>query len=280
MIKSVLHLGDGIGQRAWLRSVVKTFQQGLVNAGHPIGVDGRFGRGTIEAGKAFQAANGLEQTGIFDKAAWKAMADHLSQTSSDVKALLENFDGDLDWVHQQEGHMGRPYWPGGISGVTLDPGVDLGHASSDFIETLYRPLLTKKQMDALRLVFGFKGEDARDALKLSPVTQSIRITADQGIKLMPHTAKPYWSGSTRRFSALTRKDTPASVQTVLLSLAYNRGILNRHLNTLGTPLNAKKWDKVATIIGSMQQGHKQKGIRVRRRQERMVIEAELDFLAS
>jgi hypothetical protein len=280
LIKAVVRFGDGIGRRSWLRSVVKNVQQGLLNVGLPMGVDGRFGAGTRTTAKAFQQANGLEPTGVFDKATWKTVSEHLPQPAADVNLLLKNFNGDLDWVHQQEGFRGRPYWPGGASGVTLDPGIDVGHASMDFIEALYGPLLTKRQMGALRLVLGFKGADARDALKKSRLIQTIRITSAEGVALMPHTAQPYWDGITRRFPALARKDTPASVQTVLLSLAYNRGILNRHLESLGAPLKAKKWDEVAAIIGSMQQNHKLKGIRVRRRQEGMVIEAELRFMAS
>lgn len=280
MIKAVVRFGDGTGRRSWLKSVVKNVQQGLVNAGLQLGVDGRFGAGTRTMAKAFQQANGLEPTGVFDEATWKTVSEHLPQPAADVNLLLTKFLGDLDWVHQQEGYRGRPYWPGGASGVTLDPGIDLGHAPMDFIEALYGPLLTNRQMDALRLVSGFKGTDARDALKRSRLIQSIRITSVEGVALMPHTAKPYWDGITRRFPALTRKDTPASVQTVLLSLAYNRGILNRHLEPLGAPLEAKRWSEVAATIGSMQQNHRLKGIRIRRRQERMVIEAELRFFAS
>ena len=127
-------------------------------------------------------------------------------------------------------------------------------------------------------VFGFKGIDARDALNRSAEIQRIRISEAQGLELMPHTAKPYWNGITRRFPALRRTDTPASVQTVLLSLAYNRGIFNRHLASLETPLRTKRWRRVADIVGNMQQGHRLAGIRLRRRQEGMVIAAELDFL--
>ena len=280
MIRTELRIGDGIGQRAWLRSVVRTVQQGLVNAGYPMEVDGRFGSGTRRIGKAFQQSSGGNATGVIDKATWTALANHFTGPADDIQTLLASFRGDLEWVHQQEGFRGRPYWPGGVSGVTLDPGVDVGHASGDLVEVLYGPLLTRKQMNALRLLFGFKGEDARDALNRSTEIQGIRITAEEGLELMPHTARPYWDGIARRFSTLVRNDTPASVQTVLLSLAYNRGILNRYLENLGAPLKEREWNRVATLIGTMQQSHKLKGIRIRRRQERMVVEAELKFLAS
>ena len=280
MIKVNLEKGDGIGKRSWLKSSVKTIQRALVNAGHSTAVDGLFGSGTVKAGRAFQTEAGLAADGRFEKQTWKAINDHLPKPSSELSDLLEKFNGDLDWVHQQEGHSGKPYWPKGNSGVTLDPGVDLGHASPTLIDALYSPLLTHKQMQALRKVYGFKGHDARDAIKQSAVISSIRISADQGIALMPYTAKPYWDGIVLRFPGLKRKHTPASVQTVLLSLAYNRGILNKHLDVLAEPIKDKDWRVMADKIGNMQQSHKLKGIRLRRRQESWVVLAEMDFLDS
>ena len=280
MIKATLKRGDGIGHRVWLRSSVKTMQQALVNAGHSIIVDGLFGNGTVKAGKAFQQKNGLIADGVFNKNTWASIDSFLPQPASEITDLLVKFNGDIDWVHQQEGHRGRPYWPGGVSGVTLDPGVDLGHASAELVEKLYQPLLTNQQMAALRKIYGFKGHDARDAIRQSSIISGIRISADDGVTLMPFTAEPYWKGIVQRFSALKRKDTPASVQTVLLSLAYNRGILNRHLDVLTDPLQTKDWRGVASIIERMQQRHKLRGIRIRRRQESFVINAELDFMES
>ena len=55
---------------------------------------------------------------------------------------MEGFRGDLSWVHAREGHAGKAYWPGGVSGVTLDPGVDLGHVRPELFETAYKELLT------------------------------------------------------------------------------------------------------------------------------------------
>ena len=280
MIKSILRFRDGIGQRSWLSSVVKNVQQALVNAGYSLEVDGRFGKATREAGKAFQKSHALEETGIFDKLTWGVLGDLLPQPSQDLTDLLRNFDGDLGWVHKQEGHRGTPYWPGGISGITLDPGVDLGHVNEDFIKQLYASLLTNRQMDAVLKVAGFKGQDARIVLGESPVLQSIQISDDQSVALMPHSAKPYWNGIVRRFPVLARQNTPASIQTVLLSLAYNRGIRNRHLESLNTPLICRQWKEVAKLIGAMQQSHQLKGIRKRRRKEGMLVTSELAFLAS
>jgi len=286
MIKAVLQFRDGLPSgRIFLRSVVKNAQRGLVEGGHELTTDGKYGSGTRTAVKAFQAARGLEPNGIVERATWKRLDPHLQAVvgprEAEIAGLLQKFRGDLGWVHQQESHAGKPYWPGSVSGVTLDPGVDLGHVSSwDFIEEQYGPLVTQSQLAELRKVFGFKGMDARVALGASPILQSVRITREQAVELMPHTARPYWEGITSRFRAVARVDTPASVQTTLLSLAYNRGSQNRHLEPLGELLQDRRWGEAADTIGSMQQNHELPGIRRRRRREAAVIRAELDFLAS
>ena len=282
MVKTHLRLWDGMRNRSWLRSVVTTMQKGLVAQGAlpdtPNSVDGLFGRGTARAVARFQQANRLTPTGRFDKREWKAIAHSLPTPNQDFTELLPKFRGDLEWIHYQEGFRGRPYWPGGRSGITLEPGLDIGHASSDLIETLYGPLLNRQQMTALRGFYGFTGNDARLALQSSPVLQSIRITEKQSTELMPHTATPYWRGITNRFRGLCLKSTPPSVQTVLLSLAYNRGILNRHLGVLEAPIEDKNWSQVGAIIATMQQNHRLAGIRKRRREEGLLVQAELDLL--
>ena len=97
---------------------------------------------------------------------------------------------------------------------------------------------------------------------------------------MPHAAKPYWDAIRGRFDSLSREGTPPSVKTTLLSLAYNRGARNQGLDALGGPLQSGQWHDAARTIGSMQQDHKLEGIRIRRRQEGQIIQAELEFLAS
>lgn len=283
MIKAELRRGDGLSsERIWLRSVVKNAQTGLAHADLALKADGKFGKGTARKVKAFQAASGLEQTGVVEKNTWKALAPHFKATVGEnqraVAEHLNRFEGDLDWVHEREGHQGKPYWPGGASGVTLDPGVDLGHVPPELIEALYASILRPSEMRILKQVLGIKGEDARTALNTVPGIKDIRISRDQAYRVMPHAAKAYWDGIVRRFKATARKDTPPSVQTVMLSLAYNRGVFNRGLEPLGELLQGRDWHGVANVVGAMQQKHKLKGIRLRRRQEAALIRTELKFL--
>ncbi len=186
---------------------------------------------------------------------------------------LPGFRGDLAWLHERESHAGRPYWPGNISGVTLDPGLDLGHASVNLVERVVRPLLTAEQWAAVWKVLGLKGQKARQALKSSPLLQSIRMSREVAAELLPVVALPYWLAIVKRFPSL--RDAPPAVQTALLSLAYNRGPGNGGLEVLTKPLEAGDWRAVGVTIRAMQQDHAQKGIRSRRRLEGELILANL-----
>lgn len=187
---------------------------------------------------------------------------------------LPDFRGDLAWLHARESHAGRPYWPGGASGVTLDPGLDLGHASVNLVERLIYPLLSVEQRRAVWGVLGLKGQRARQALKSSPILQGIRTSREQAAALLPAVALPYWLAILRRFPSL--REAPPPVQTALLSLAYNRGPGNEGLAVLREPLEAGDWLRVASAIGAMQQDHPQGAIRERRKLEAQLIRSLLE----
>lgn len=219
---------------------------------------------------------------MVDKPTWAALEPHLEvalrhQTQT-VQAQLGQFHGDLDWVHRQEGHVGHPYWPGGASGVTLDPGVDLGQAEASVIR-LFEPLTTAEQFAAMQTVVGLRQQTAKDALDANAVLRSVRIGREQAEDLMAFTAKPYWSGIGGRFSTLRQPSTLGSVQTALLSLAYNRGAPNPALAPLQSPIAASRWADVADLIDQMQQEQPTSGIATRRREEAFIIRSELAFLA-
>lgn len=288
MAKETLRLKDGFDSNSpELRDEVKKLQSFLDKAGFDVDADGLFGKGTEEALKAFQRQQGLVADGIAGPATWVAIEEWENDVEekpeeeakklekADVSAILEGFRGDLSWVHAREGHAGKTYWPGGASGVTLDPGVDLGHAKPSLIEAAYKPLLSADQFNAVKKVLGLKKWSAKKALGNDPVLKSIRISRSQADSIMKYAAQPYWKAITRRFPTLMASDTPGSVQTVMLSLSYNRGAGNRNLRVLTDPIEKKDWAKVADIVGSMQQDHKLRGIRERRRMEGELIRESL-----
>jgi GH24 family phage-related lysozyme (muramidase) len=248
----------------------------LNNAGFSTGADGIFGSGTEGLVKDFQNKHGLQTDGVVRSDTWKALEKYKIPQAESL--VLKYFWGDPNWVHNWEGHNGSAYWPGGSSGVTLDPGMDLGHANPSLIEDLYRPILTSQQYSACTRVFGIKGDAANQALKGDSTLQSIRISREQADEIFDYAAIPYWDGIVNRFNMLIYPDTLATVQTALLSLSYNRGYGNSDLEQLRSPLERKDWWEVADRIANMQQDHSLEGIRKRRRAEGELIKWELNWL--
>jgi hypothetical protein len=191
--------------------------------------------------------------------------------------MLTGFKGDISWVHDREDFRGAKscYWPGGNSGVTLRPGVDVGHADLGLVRDSYQDRLTPEQWEAVVRAKGVRGTDARDLLANDPVLRSIRIPYEDGAKIFPVVARPYWKGILRVFPSILRDSTPKSIHTVFLSLAFNRGYNNKDLRELSAPLEVGDYRRVASIIGNMQQDHKVEGIRKRRKQEALIILSEV-----
>lgn len=278
MSKTVLRPGDGFKrQRPEMRNDVKKLQKLLVKAGYGGDTDGFFGERTEKAVKAFQSDKCIEADGIVGSNTWNALERYEAQDPvvPDESDLLKGFRGELTWVHAREGYAGRAYWPGGESGVTLDPGIDLGYAAPELVEKLYAGLLNSDQFKAVRDVLGVKGKAAEKALSSNPLLKSIKISKAQSDEIFPHAAKPYWDAISKRFKTLSDKDIPSSIQTVMLSLSYNRGAHNRALEELKKPIGEKNWKKVAELIGVMQQDHKLAGIAKRRQMESELIESQI-----
>lgn len=281
MSQPLLREGDGFNkQNPGYRDEVKTLQQLLADNGQDVSVDGYFGAGTTQAVKNFQRSRGLDADGLVGPNTWEALEQKgqskpqptvTEQDEVNEDSPLEGFHGDLAWVHAREGYGFKAYWPGGASGVTLDPGMDVGHAKFSLIEKLYKDILSPEQLEACRKVSGIKGQDANQALANSEVLKSIRISKDQSDEVFPYAAVPYWNDICKVFPTLKEPDILPQLQTVMLSLAYNRGPYNKGLRVLKDPIQAKDYKRVGELVAGMQQDHKLEGIRKRRRMEGELI---------
>jgi hypothetical protein len=194
-----------------------------------------------------------------------------SSAVHDVSDKLPGFRGAVLWIHQWEGHAGKPYWPAGASGVTLDPGFDLGHASPKLIEEILKPRLSEEHYEAVLKVLGQRGEAAKAALAATPALASLRMSRLDAAEIFPFVARPYWATLLKRFPELDDAETPGEVHTAMLSIAYNRGAANKGLTPLKAPIAAGDWKSTGELIASMQQDHKLEGIRKRRRAEGELI---------
>lgn len=189
------------------------------------------------------------------------------------RSLLPGFRGDLAWLHAREGHRGVPYWPGGASGVTLDPGLDIHHADWTLVAAVLQPHLSASQFRRLKVArdLGRPGLEAKEAAKR---LSDIRISRELAAELLPQVADPYWRALVKRFPNLV--DGPPAAHTALLSLGYNRGAGNRALSVLRPWIAAGDWSEVGRQIKRMQQDHRLSNIRERRRLEGDLILAAVE----
>lgn len=199
------------------------------------------------------------------------------------EALMPGFRGDLAWIHAWEGHRGRPYYPGGAwSGVTLDPGADLGHIDWALFRAAYGRVLTRDELAACARARGLRGAAAGSRLENDAELRAIDITRAQATSLMPVVAAPYWQQIARRFPVICAPGAPSVVQTALLSLAYNRGPHNSALGTLTSPLSegarSGDWRPLAAAIDQMQNDHPLRGITRRRDAEAALVGLQADAL--
>lgn len=275
---------------------VSLLQVRLRSAGYNLKVDGFYGQKTESCVRSVQNKSGLPCDGIVGPNTWNALSCMLGKSNKTTKAVTETqtnhqthshdtadmqkylpgFHGDLHWIHQREGYAGKPYWPGGVSGITLDPGLDLGHAKAELIKSAYYDLLTPEQWKAVQSVMGIQGEAAKRRLHntkdpMYSALKSIHVSREATDHIFILVASPYWLKACKRFSGLGEEKTPGVVQTAMLSIVYNRGVYNKGLLCLKPFIAQHDWQKVGHTIAGMQQSHKLPGISKRRRMEGELI---------
>lgn len=290
----MLKLDDGFARgRPDCKAEVMHLQRCFNKLSIHMAVDGYFGISTELAVAEFQHAHGLPVTKVVDNGTWLRIEQLLfdqyqatgasttpdapqadkSETASSkpTSDVWTWFRGDLAWLHDIEGHAGKTYWPGSASGITLDPGFDLGYQEPEELEKHYASMLNSAQLEACKGVLGLKGRGAKTFLNQSLDLLSIRISKNQALKVLPHIAEPYWVAVTKRFPMVKDVSCPGAVHTALLSLAFNRGPNNNALECLHAPLAQQDWQACATEIGNMQQDHALAGILKRRKMEAELI---------
>lgn len=257
-----------------LRDVVARLQLTLQGLGFTIDIDGAFGPVTEQAVKALQEKQGLDVDGVVGADTWRVL-DELSQPDDenplDSKELLAAFRGDLAWIHGWHTHAGGPYWPGGALGITLDPGIDLGHSSLETITEAYREHLDDDAWQAVVDAIGLRGEAAQERLRHTPILRQLEIDRATAGRIFPHAADPVWRALLQRFPSLGRDGTPPKVQTALLSLAIDHGANANSLQPLRRWIAERNWAELAKAVRELDATHRMERTQKRRRAEAKLI---------
>lgn len=161
------------------------------------------------------------------------------------------FRGNLAWVHNEEGSGLKSYGtsvyypdsrkqPRTKSGVTIDPGLDLGNAAPTLIKEVLnyyneQGLLTVAQYKRLMLAVGFTKADAIEWMEENewafkpgkPGGVRFAVRDKHALFVLEnYTADDYWIPLVKampRLKAIKENYVAEAVHTALLSQSYNRG---------------------------------------------------------
>jgi len=117
----------------------------------------------------------------------------------------------------------HPYWPKGLSGVTIGVGWDLGHHSRAELRKTWAEL-GQDRLTGLERAVGLKGQAAET---ISQRLQTIEIPRDLSMRVLVLSLNEYYCPFViQLFPGLER--LPTEVQVVFVSLVFNRGASMGH----------------------------------------------------
>lgn len=183
----------------------------------------------------------------------------------------------------------HPYWPGGISGITLGIGWDLGYHSVSELHNTWAGL-GNDALRRLNIAAGKKGEAAHAVMAQ---LKSINVPANVSRKVLTDSLDNYYYPFvTAHFPGLAQ--LPAEAQVVLVSLVFNRGISMGHepdwrfakevdsrweFRELSRDVREGDLFGIYVHLGTMKrlwEKSGQRGLRIRRRDEQALIRPYVD----
>lgn len=164
---------------------------------------------------------------------------------AESKLKKAGFTGSVKWVHNEEGsgakiYHSSVYFPDSMtnprtkSGVTIDPGVDMGNCDVALINSVLNQyylheVLSKKLLDKIKSAIGYKGIEAAIWLKnYGYLFKNDFLVPDfLAINVMENiTAIEYWNPLVKAMPGLLKikdQNIKNAIHTALLSFSYNRG---------------------------------------------------------
>lgn len=113
----------------------------------------------------------------------------------------------------------KPVWPGGMSGVTIGIGYDLGYASAQTFKRLWKPFLSDADLLLLANACGKKGLSAKSLIK---TLASVKVPYEAAQQVFMASSLPQYANKTlKAFNGVA--DLEPDAQVAILSLVYNRG---------------------------------------------------------
>jgi hypothetical protein len=239
---------------------VAVLQGQLAELGRDVRLSGLFGDQTDRVVRAFQDD---QEIGVDGDVGPLTRATLTAARSARAVPALASYRGAWGFLLDEEGiddeSSAAPHWPGGLSGVTLRGGLDLGQLERGNplpLHALYGgPLLGREplsdvELDALELSLGVRGNAARE-LCLRPVLAAVRIPLLAAADVVPRLAAAYWRDVVRACPAVLEPTTPRGAHTALLSLTFNAGA--DALTSLREPAGRERWDVVAVLLAAKNQ---------------------------
>lgn len=157
----------------------------------------------------------------------------------------------LKFLAAREGFVGHPYWPEGLSGITLDIGYDLGQVDDKTFAEDWQRFLAPGEFRRLLACVGLKGKEA-GLVAVTSVIKSIAIPKVAAQEVFEErTVLRYIDLCEATFPGV--KDTPANVRTALTSLVFNRGGIptSKGIPKDGSSTDSDRYDDERGIVNAI-----------------------------
>lgn len=176
----------------------------------------------------------------------------------------------------------KPTWPGGMSGVTIGIGYDLGYATIATIQADWGDKLSTHMMEELKHVAGLKGSPASAA---AHAMRDVIVPLKAAMAVFKEHDMPKWEGIVSRALPNTDLLSPDCFGA-LVSLAYNRGASfsnsgdrYREMRNIHDHMQSKNLDAIPDEIRSMSRlWPTVRGLQLRRAAEANLFEKGLSDL--